>query len=144
MVFALTGTLQLSHLHVSNYLNVLVHALPKSDAPGVIDAATAYSVSHLTRNTRIVIGDPLALRLSVRWYPTTMLPSGWTGVGGHVFPSTVVYCLLSVLGSVAVCTAYFRGVELPRRLRSHGRDRTFGGAEMGRYNGYGYGINKRE
>ncbi|KAL7774243.1 hypothetical protein CFE70_005155 [Pyrenophora teres f. teres 0-1] len=32
LVIALAGTLQLSHLHVGNYLNLLVHASPKSFA----------------------------------------------------------------------------------------------------------------
>ncbi|KAI9792228.1 MAG: hypothetical protein M1835_008020 [Candelina submexicana] len=139
LIFALTGTLQLSHLHISNNLNVLLHAAPKSTSPGVIDAATAYSVSHNTRNTRIVIGDPLPLRMSVRWYPTTVLPSGWTGVGGHLFLSTLVYCLLSAGASFAVSLAYFRGVEFPRRLRRHGADRVTGDTARG-YGGYGYGV----
>jgi len=126
LIIALTGILQLSHLHVSNNLNVLLHAAPKSTAPGVIDSATAYSVSHLTKNTKVVIGDSLPLKFSVRWYPTTSLPSGWMGVGGHLYLSTVFYCLLSAGAAATICIAYFRGVELPRRLKSHGRDRTFG------------------
>jgi len=126
MIIALTGILQLSHLHVANNLNILLHAAPKATSPGIIDSATAYSTSHLTKNTKVVIGDSLPLRFSVRWYPTTSLPSGWTGVGGHLFLSTVIYCLLSALAATAVCIAYFRGIELPRRLKTHGRDRAFG------------------
>lgn len=148
LIVALTGTLQLSHLHVSTNLNVLVHAVPKSVSPGTIAAATAYSISR-EPPSRIVIGDPLPLRFSVRWYPNTALPSGWTGIGGHLTFSTFVYCLLSALASAAICVTYFRGVELPRRLRSHGKDR-LGGMErgglgaggLGGYgipNGYGYG-----
>ncbi|KAF2163923.1 hypothetical protein M409DRAFT_25700 [Zasmidium cellare ATCC 36951] len=148
LIVALTGTLQLSHLHVSTSLNVLVHAVPKSVAPGTIAAATAYSISR-EPPSRIVIGDPLPLRFSVRWYPNTALPSGWTGIGGHLTFSTFVYCALSALASAAICVTYFRGVELPRRLRSHGKDR-LGGIErgglgaggLGGYgipNGYGYG-----
>ena len=151
MIVALTGTLQLSHLHVSHNLNVLVHAAPKSVAPGTIAAATAYSIS-AEAPTRIVIGDSLPLRFSVRWYPTTVLPSGWTGVGGHLTFSTLVYCVLSALASAAICVTYFRGVELPRRLKSHGKDR-LGGVErggLGSYgllpngNGYVYGIGKQD
>jgi hypothetical protein len=152
MVVALAGTLQLSHLHVATSMNVLVHAAPKSVSPGTIAAATAYSISR-EPPTRIVIGDPLPLKFSVRWYPTTQLPSGWTGVGGHLTFSTLVYCMLSALASAAVCVTYFRGVELPRRLKSHGKDR-LGGMErggLGGYglgasggNGYGYGIGKRD
>ncbi|EOD48820.1 hypothetical protein GTA08_BOTSDO03640 [Neofusicoccum parvum] len=140
LIIALTGTLQLSHLHISNHLNVLLHAAPKSVAPGTIDAGTAYSVSHASRNTKIVIGDSLPLRLSVRWYPSPTLPSGWTGVGGHIYMSTVVYCMLSAGAATAVCFAWFRGVELPRRLKRHGKDRAIG-VESGRgYNGYGLGV----
>ena len=152
MVVALAGTLQLSHLHVATSMNVLVHAAPKSVSPGTIAAATAYSISR-EPPTRIVIGDPLPLKFSVRWYPTTQLPSGWTGVGGHLTFSTLVYCMLSALASAAICVTYFRGVELPRRLKSHGKDRLGGmergglggyGLSAGGGNGYGYGIGKRD
>ena len=139
LIIALTGTLQFSHLHVSNYLNLLLHAAPRATEPGVIDAATAYSVSHTnpTKNTRIIIGDPLTLQFSVRWYPSTTLPSGWTGVGGHLYWSTLVYCALSAGAATAVCIAWFRGVELPRRLKS------WKGVKqdaLPRYSGYGYGV----
>ncbi|KAM3419597.1 hypothetical protein BST61_g2936 [Cercospora zeina] len=155
MIIALAGTLQLSHLHVATHLNVLVHAAPKSVAPGTIAAATAYSISR-DPPSRIVIGDPLPLQFSVRWYPNTLLPSGWTGVGGHLTFSTVVYCFLTALATAAICVAYFRGIELPRRLKNHGRERTSGiergglGSGLGGYgiagvgNGYGYGVGKRD
>lgn len=139
MIVALTGTLQLSHLHVSSSLNVLVHAAPKSVAPGTIAAATAYSIPR-EEPTRIIVGDSLPLRFHVRWYPNTALPSGWAGVGGHLTASTVVYCVLSALASAAICVTYFRGVELPRRLKSHGKDR-LGGIERGGLGGYGLGSN---
>ncbi|EGP87317.1 uncharacterized protein MYCGRDRAFT_72545 [Zymoseptoria tritici IPO323] len=159
MIIALTGTLQLSHLHVSTSMNVLLHAAPKSISPGTIAAATAYSISR-DPPSRLVIGDPLPFRFSVRWYPNTQLPSGWAGVGGHLTLSTMVYCVLSALASAAICVAYFRGVELPRRLKSHGKDR-LGGMERGGLGGYGlagangygmpvtngfgvYGIGKRD
>ncbi|CAK4030776.1 uncharacterized protein RCC_05509 [Lecanosticta acicola] len=151
LVIALSGTLQLSHLHVSSSLNVLVHAVPKSISPGTIAAATAYSISR-EPPSRIVIGDPLPLRFSVRWYPNTQLPSGWTGIGGHLTFSTFVYCMLSAGAAAAICIAYFRGVELPRRLKSHGKDR-LGGIERGGLGGYGistmngyggYGVGKRD
>lgn len=152
MVVALAGTLQLSHLHIASTLNVLVHAAPKSVAPGTIAAATAYSIAR-EEPARVVIGDSLPLQFSVRWYPNTSLPSGWTGVGGHLTFSTVVYCLISAGASAAICLAYFRGIELPRRLKSHGKDR-LGGVERGAlggygianggYSGYGYGPGKRD
>lgn len=139
MIVALTGTLQLSHVHVSTSLNVLVHAAPKSVAPGTIAAATAYSRSG-EEPTKVVIGDSLPLRFSVRWYPNTSLPSGWTGVGGHLTFSTLVYCLLSAGASAAICVTYFRGVELPRRLKNHGKER-MSGLERGGLGGYGLTAN---
>jgi hypothetical protein len=153
LIIALAGTLQLSHLHVATHLNVLVHAVPKSIAPGTIAAATAYSISR-EPPARVVIGDPLPLQFSVRWYPNTLLPSGWAGVGGHLTFSTLVYCCISALASAAICVAYFRGIELPRRLKSHGKDRLSGiergGGGLGGYgiagatSGYGYGVGKRD
>ena len=138
LIIALAGTLQLSHLHVGNYLNLLVHAGPRAERPGTIDAATAYSVAAHERNTKITIGDALPLSFSVRWYPSTTLPPGWSGYGGHIYKSTLLYCLLSAGASAAVCVAYFRGVELPRRLRRYARDK-MGAAGQGRFGGGGGG-----
>ncbi|KAF2151005.1 hypothetical protein K461DRAFT_227764 [Myriangium duriaei CBS 260.36] len=141
LIIALTGTLQLSHLHVSTHLNVLLHAAPRQTDPGVVAAGTAYSIATREQKaTRIIIGDPLPLSFSVRWYPTTTLPSGWTGVGGHIYASTLVYCMLSAGAATAVCFAWFRGVELPRRLKGHGRERMGGMEGGGRLGGYGYGL----
>lgn len=153
LIFALSGALQLSHLHISSKLNVLLHTsheLATQDAD--ILAATAYSSPSLSSvSTRIVIGDPLALQLSVRWYTTPTLPpstTGKAGLGGHVHFSTVVYCLLSAGVGVAASLAYFRGVELPRRIKRYGKDR-MGGERGGGYafpgNGMnGYGTGKRD
>jgi hypothetical protein len=60
----------------------------------------------------------------------------------HGFWSTLSYCVFAAGASAAICIAYFRGVDLPRRLRFHGIDRL--GASSRRtnglptYNGYGY------
>jgi hypothetical protein len=142
LIIALAGTLQLSHLHVGNNLNLLVHASPKFVSPGTVDAATAYSVSSHTRNTKITIGDPLSLSFSVRWYPSTTLPPGWSGYGGHIYTSTLVYCFLSAVASAAICVVYFRGVELPRRLKRYATDRMNGGGGrgFGTGGGSGYGL----
>lgn len=139
LVIALGGTLQLSHLHIANRLNLLVHALPKSIEPGVIDAATAYSVSsHSERSQqKVIIGDSLTLQFSVRWYPSPVLPPGWTGYGGHIYFSTILYCCLSAGAATAVCVAWFRGVELPRRLKNWRGSKT---DALPRYTGYGYGV----
>lgn len=106
-----------------------------------------------------MIGDPLALRLSVKWYSTPDLPpstTGLSGLGGHVHLSTVFYCMLSCLAGMAGSLAYFRGVELPQRLRRYGKDKiggergmgggyAFPGSGMVGMNGYGGpGIGKRD
>ncbi|KAI9828506.1 MAG: hypothetical protein M1826_006043 [Phylliscum demangeonii] len=151
LTFAISGALQLSHLHISNHLNVVLHAtappsrsLPAGGRGAVIDSAIAYSISPGSRTTRIVIGDALPLHLSVRWYPSPRLPRGWPGGGGgHVHLSTLGYCLLSVLATAAACLAYFRGVELPRKLRRYGGERLGAGeGEGGGGGGGGYGGGK--
>lgn len=143
LVVGLAGTLQLSHLHVGNSLNLLLHAADRKVSPGTIDAATAYSIASHARNVKVTIGDPLTLVFSVRWYPSTTLPPGWAGYGGHIYKSTLLYCLLSAGASAAVCVAYFRGVELPRRLRGYARDKMSGGSRFGMgggLGGSGYGL----
>ena len=108
-----------------------------------------------------MIGDPLALRLSVKWYSTPELPpstTGLSGLGGHVHLSTVFYCMLSCLAGMAGSLAYFRGVELPQRLRRYGKDKIGGERGMGMGGGgggyafpgsgmvgmNGYGVGKRD
>ena len=66
----------------------------------------------------------------------------------------MVYCFLSAGVGVAASLAYFRGVELPRRIRQYGKDRLGGGGERGYafpgsgvfgMNGYGApGVGKRD
>lgn len=116
LVFALAGTLQLSHLHISTHLNVLMHSVPKHKMhkhdSGVLDSGVAYSTSPLGRSgtggkgsgsgkgaemaggrewgsgtKKLIIGDELPLRLSVRWFPSARLPREngavvWNGLGG--------------------------------------------------------------
>lgn len=135
-------------------MNVVLHTSPdlaREDAD--ILAATAYSVPSLSRNsTKIVIGDPLALQLSIKWFTSPSLPPSTTqasGLGGHVHLSTVVYCLLSAGGGVAASLAYFRGVELPRRIRKYGKERMGGergyafpgSGALGMNGGYGMNMN---
>ncbi len=68
-------------------------------------------------------------------------------MGGHVYASTVFYVITGFLAGVAVCTVYFWGVVLPKRLRGRG----LGGATpLGGYglgggvgNGWGMGNGKR-
>ncbi|CAF9915774.1 MAG: hypothetical protein GOMPHAMPRED_000848 [Gomphillus americanus] len=129
---ALTGTLQLSHLHINPQLNVIMHTTSTtgkekgkaSNLEGQILAATAYSLPPTKSSPRVIIGDALPLRFTVRWYSARTLPPSTSklssGLGGHVHLSTVVYCILSFGGGVAVSLAYFRGIELPRRMRRYG------------------------
>lgn len=163
LVFALAGTLQRSHVHVSTHLNVLLHSTRKHHLKqhdsGILDSAAAYSTSPLSNihatphdrqrhdseylespyegyTRRVIIGDPLPLSFSVRWFPSPQLPKiegrfEWRGMGGHVYASTVFYCLLSFLTGACVAAVYFFSVVLPKRLRS----RNLGGATP-----LGYGL----
>lgn len=163
LVFALAGTLQMSHLHIASHLNVLLHSTPKHHIhphdSGVIDSGVAYSTSPLGHNIvdndsgklkstggrtaaaaensrRLIIGDPLPLSFSVRWFPTPHLPKTegrveWSGMGSHIGPSTIFYSLVSFLAGLIVSAVYFFGTVLPKRLRG----RTLGGATP-----LGYGI----
>lgn len=97
LTFALAGTLQLSHLHLSTHLNILLHSVPKHHLQkhdsGVIDSGVAYSTSPLSHvqgpaaeTKKLIIGDPLPLMFSVRWFPTPRLPREngrveWNGLG---------------------------------------------------------------
>jgi hypothetical protein len=154
LVIALSGTLQLSHLHVANKLNVLIHIEPKPSKKGGFSAgglgprigdiisATAYSTYPTTQQPKVVIGDSLTLQLFPRWYTGIALPAT-SSSGHHNFWSTLSYCGLSALMSAAICVVYFRGVDLPRRLRFHGRDRIGGFYRhdgLPKYSGYGYGV----
>ncbi|KAH8804904.1 hypothetical protein F5884DRAFT_859521 [Xylogone sp. PMI_703] len=157
LIFALAGTLQLSHLHVSTHLNILLHSTPKHHLQphdsGVLDSGAAYSTSPLSHVTgpaaltkKLVIGDPLPLSFSVRWFPTPHLPKTngkveWAGMGGHFYASTLFYCLTSFIAGAALCTVWFWGIVLPKRLKS----RTLGGATpLGYGVGNGWGMsNKR-
>lgn len=180
---ALSGTLQLSHLHINPQLNVIVHTTSSGDSEadsgpasskrkskagkkqssssantldiseGRLLAATAYSLPYtstlgsLVDAPRIIIGDTLPLVLSMRWFSERTLPPSTArlkgakytppGLGGHVHVSTVFYCLLSFGGGVAVSLAYWRGVELPRRLRRYGAEKLGLGFEGGR-SGYAF------
>lgn len=161
LIFAIAGTLQLSHLHISPNLNVVFHtAFPRNkkekeqrkenrrkglieEDEGAILAATAYSTPSLaSASTRIIIGDPLALRLNVHWYSSSDLPPSTTAtnylLGEHVHLSTLAYCLLSAGGGAMGALAYFRGIELPRRLRRYGKER-MGGEKGYAFPGNGWG-----
>lgn len=176
LMFALAGTLQLSHLHISTHLNVLLHSSYTMDTndmdgrqssrsdprskdkklkdAGVLDSGIAYSTSPLEHNDdtiRLIIGDPLPLKLSVRWFPTPELPHTegtveWQGMGGHVYASTVFYGILAFGTGVLVSSVYFFGSVLPKRLKG----RSLGGATplghgIGVGNGWGMvkGAHKR-
>lgn len=151
LVFALAGVLQLSHLHVSTHLNVLIHSTPKHHLhhhdSGVIDSGAAYSTSPLSHTTgsaalskKLVIGDPLPLMLSVRWFPTPYLPREngkveWAGMKGHFTTTTFFYCIASALAGAIGSSAWFFGIILPQRLR--------GRSGLGGATPLGYGVSKR-
>ncbi|EPS40009.1 hypothetical protein H072_6190 [Dactylellina haptotyla CBS 200.50] len=131
-IISLTGKLDLTHLHISTTLNVIMHTGVFSQNaaellyPGTIDSATAYSVSPNVDSTRIIIGDDLPLRFKIRWYTGTDLPLSDSAVndwgknrcyGEHVTLSTFMYCILTAICTTIACTAWFLGFEFPKRLR---------------------------
>jgi hypothetical protein len=160
LVFALAGTLQMSHIHVSTHLNVLLHSMPKHHMrphdSGVLDSAIAYSTSPLshmegTETARIIPGEPLPFKFSVRWFPTPALPKTegkveWSGLGGHIYASTVFYSLVSFVAGMLLAGLYTLGVVLPRRLKG----RSMGGATPLGYGlgaagiGNGWGYTKKD
>lgn len=144
-------------------MNILLHSVPKHHLQkhdsGVIDSGAAYSTSPVQalgapvnpNNVKLVIGDSLPLKFDIRWFPTPALPTlngkyEWSGMGGHFFASTFFYCVAGFGAGVAVCTVYFWGVILPKRLKGRG----LGGATPlgfgingGVGNGWGMGAGKR-
>ncbi|KAG4024952.1 hypothetical protein MFRU_077g00190 [Monilinia fructicola] len=161
LVFALSGTLQLSHLHVSTHLNVLLHSVPKHHLQkhdsGVIDSGVAYSTSPLSHITgpaaltkKLIIGDELPLKLSVRWFPSASLPREngkveWNGLGGHVNWLTFGYVVLAFGAGATIMGAYMVGWEVPRRMRGwSGRLARVGGlggkSSLGGATPLGYGV----
>ncbi|POR37454.1 Uncharacterized protein TPAR_02353 [Tolypocladium paradoxum] len=146
LVFAVAGTLQLSHMHISAHMNVLLHSVPKHHMrlhdSGVLDSGVAYSTSPLnhvegSNSRKLIVGDPLPLTFSVRWFPTPALPRTegrlqWQGLGGTVYAGTVFYSLVSFLTGLLLAGMYTLGVVLPRRLKG----RSLGGATP-----LGYGVN---
>ncbi|QDS69612.1 hypothetical protein FKW77_008776 [Venturia effusa] len=143
LIMGLSGTLQLSHVHIAHELNMLLHTDPSPAHKNKIESAAAYSISPSTKNTKLIIGDSLTMTFHIRWYQGSYLPAS-NLKGYHGFWSTVSYCLFAAGASAAVCIVYFRGIDLPRRLRFHGSNRLGGGRDAGlpKYNGYGYGVNQ--
>lgn len=146
LVFAMAGTLQKSHMHISTHMNVLLHSTPKRHIhhhdSGVLDSAISYSTSPLSHmegsaSKRLIIGEPLPLMFSVRWFPTPALPKTegkveWSGLGGHIYASTFFYSVVSFIAGIVLSGMYIMGVILPRRLKG----RPLGGATP-----LGYGVN---
>jgi hypothetical protein len=157
LIFALAGTLQLTHLHISTHMNILLHSTPKHHLrkhdSGVIDSGAAYSISPLSHTTgpaamtkELIIGDPLPLSFSVRWFPTPHLPTGngkieWAGMGGHFYATTFFYCVVSFGAGATAAAAWFWGVVLPKRIKA----RPLGGATpLGYGVGNGWGMGKMD
>lgn len=137
---ALSGTLQSSHIHVANQLNLVIHtSAAESKAKQILDSASAYSISPASRSQKLIIGDSLTLTFHTRFYAGSYLPLT-NATALHGFWTTLSYCVFAAGASAAICIVYFRGVDLPRRLRFHGSDRLGGlrGEGLPKYNGYGY------
>jgi hypothetical protein len=92
-----------------------------------------------------MIGDPLPLQLSIRWFPTPALPREngkveEASMGGHFYASTFFYCIVSAVAGAVWSGMYFFGVVLPKRLKG----RSMGGATpLGYGVGNGWRMGKR-
>lgn len=113
-------------------MNVIFHL----SSPGVLDSSTAYSTSSLTQATRIIIGDPLPLRFSVRWYDTTALPSMTPGTindeDSLFWPICIIFVFMGVF-VVAVTTLW------KRKGKGRGMDGIIGNGYSGSTTGNGKG-----
>jgi hypothetical protein len=146
MVIALGGTLQRSHLHVANVLNVVVHT--SASDKGAIDAAAAYSASPAQKNARIVIGDTLTLEINVAWYAGQSLitgkPGKVSGSGGGGGGGSLFSLLFGVFVGAGLCYLWVNGTEaLPKSIKTFVVSRIPGKnvPVLPRYNGFGYSSN---
>ncbi|KAI5783881.1 hypothetical protein DFH27DRAFT_487785 [Peziza echinospora] len=155
LVISIAGKFEISHLHIANHVNMLFHVSSSTGNPEFregdedlsIDSATAYSTSplHAAQTTKVIIGDPLPLYFTPRWYATSHPPRGTYlqgrnaklvhprtfRKGEHVTVHTIMYCVLSCIATAAVCAVYFRGWEFPKRLRRWEGERRGGGGGAG-------------
>jgi hypothetical protein len=137
MVVALGGTLQRSHLHVANVLNMLLHT--NGVEKGVIDAAAAYSVSPATRNQRIVIGDKLTFELAVGWYEGDNLPGTAAFSSGE--SSSWSRLFFQIIGVVMIFVAInLTKTHAPEFWKKHVTSRLPSRKDtvLPKYNGYGF------
>ncbi|GKZ40456.1 hypothetical protein AbraIFM66951_000220 [Aspergillus brasiliensis] len=176
ITFAIQGTLQLSHLHIWTDMNVLVHNMASTEKkkrkdPGYVVAGTAYSVPEFDQRgakepwtaghgTKVVRGEPLTFRFSVRWveggrgigWPSSDGRGGGSGYGeegggcGGWFSRVVFFGMAAVVG--ALVAVYWERVYGRGRGRGEGILGVTGGSRKGfgvgngngngvRMNGYG-------
>lgn len=153
LIFALAGQLQLSHLHVSSKMNILLHSVPKHHLQkhdsGIIDSGAAYSTSplasvspnpeatyhnlpDLVHNQKLVIGETLKLQFDVRWFPSPNLPQTngkyeWNGMRGYAQMSKVFYVLLGASVGILVTLYWTRKQALKAEAKRLGGATPLGG-----------------
>ncbi|RAK91060.1 hypothetical protein BO79DRAFT_243990 [Aspergillus costaricaensis CBS 115574] len=165
ITFAIQGTLQLSHLHIWTDMNVLVHNMASTEKkknkrtdPGYVVAGTAYSVPEFDNRgarepwteghgTKVVRGEPLTFRFSVKWVEGGRgigWPSGGDGYeeegscGGGWFSRVVFFGFAAVVG--AVLAVYWERVYGRGRGRGEGILGVTGGAGRKGFGGNGNGV----
>jgi hypothetical protein len=169
IVFALSGTLQLSHVHIATDMNIVMHESDVTPENSIV-AGTAYSITPLVLAQKVVIGDPLPLRLSVRWFKGTSLRKiSTSSSGGSAFKDVLVLGLIvgvvyvlyliykkrtgaaykSYPGSGPYGYGFPHGYGLPVAQGGSGTFNYHGGAtgvvdEFGPPNGAGPGTGKRD
>lgn len=161
LIFALAGQLQLSHLHVSSKMNILLHSVPKHHLQkhdsGIIDSGAAYSTSplasitpnpeatyhnlpDLVHNQKLVIGENLKLQFDVRWFPSPNLPETngkyeWNGMGSYVQISRLLYIMIGLGIGILGTHIWKRQQFLKAEARRMGGATPLGGYGLSNGNG---------
>lgn len=110
LTFNIRGTIQESHIHIDPFLNV---ALLANNTGNTIISGAAFSSGPISQ--RFIIGDSLPLKLAVRWYRGSVIPTANAALLSS--STTLIYCFATFLGTLAVTIAVLYGFIFPKKLK---------------------------
>lgn len=111
VVLNLAGTIELSHVHIANDMNLIFHTAKDPASGGqVIQSGIAYSSKPLTGAKRVKMGDALELRFKVKWYEGEELPESNVVVVGRRR-----WGWIGMVGLVGLVAGYVWGVKAGKR-----------------------------
>lgn len=120
------GIVQESHLDIDPVLNV---AMLSNVSYGTISSSIGFSSGNKVQ--RFIIGDPLPLFMSIKWYKSPFLPSASSAYfAGHAI---FFYSLASSIATAAVCAAIFYGHYFPKKLKQELKRSVPVGGGLGNY-----------